>query len=122
MISIEIQDNLVSLRAFCAAVEERVNLSEASPLANMQRGDALGAIPLPTFGHRIWETLTSSIPVGLNENEIKDVHCFHSQLDELIRLKGISHDPRSQWHREVGRVINCLLEKGNPIDVDSSPR
>ncbi len=115
MISIEIQDNLSSLREFCAAVEERVTFTNASHLANMQRGDTLSAIPLPEFSHRIWESLTPSIPLGLNENEIREVHRFHALLDELIRLKGISRDPISQWRNEVEGVINRLLEKGDPI-------
>jgi hypothetical protein len=84
-------------------------------MANMQRWDALVTVPLPTFSHRIWEGLTSTIPVGLNENEIRDVHRFHARLDELIRFKGISADPRSQWCKKVEGVINGLIEKGNPI-------
>lgn len=63
-------------------------------LATVQRGDALGAIPLPTFSDRIWESLTSLIPIGLHENEIRGVHRFHAELDELIRRK--RNKPRSQ--------------------------
>ena len=116
MISIEMEDNLETLREFCSAVEERVNFTNASHLANMQRGDALSTLPLPTFSHRIWETLTSSIPVGLNENEIIDVHRFHAQLDELVRLKSISRDPQSQWRADVENVIEGLLHKGNTLN------
>lgn len=115
MITLEIEDNLSGLRAFVAAVEVRVNFTNVSHLATMQRGDALSAIPLPEFSHRIWETLTSSLPVGLNEDEIRQVYHSYSELNELTRLKGISHDPRSQWRPEVEGVLNGLLEKGNPI-------
>src|SRR5438105_4051934 len=63
MIRVEIDDNLALLRRFIEAVDARVNFT-ASPMARMQRGDALSTEPLPTFSHRIWEDLTPSVPIG----------------------------------------------------------
>ena len=115
MVSLEIEDILRVLREFNETVEASVTLRGAAHMANMQRGDALSSVPLPPLSHRIWETLTASIPLGLSENEIRQVHHFHLQLDELVRLKGISRDPRSVWHRNVDAVLNGLLTAGNPI-------
>ena len=114
MVNIEIEDNLEALTGFLAEVDNRVNFTN-SPMANMQRGDALSSVPLPTFSHKIWESLTASIPTGLNESEIRDVHGFHAQLDESIRLKNISRGPQSQWRTDVEGVVNGLLERGNPL-------
>lgn len=115
MLSIEIEDNLTTIRGYLSDVESRINFT-SSPMANMQRGDALSSVPLPEFSHRIWESLTPSVPIGLNESEIRKVYGFHDQLDELTRLKGISRDPRSEWRISVENVISGLLESGNPID------
>jgi hypothetical protein len=113
MLVLEVEANLKNLQEFCAAVDNKVAFWKNQHLADMQRADALSTIPLPTFSHRIWETLTSSIPVGLDENEIRDVYHFHAQLDELVRLKGIQRDARGHWYDEVNGVINGLLNEGN---------
>ena len=115
MIRIEINDNLDALRCFIAAVDQRVNLT-ASPLTGVQRDSALTAVTLPAFSHRIWEDLTASVPIALNETEIQNVHRFHANLDELIRLKGISHNTESQWQQEVDAVIDLVINRGNPVD------
>jgi hypothetical protein len=120
MIRIEIDDNLDALHLFLEAVDRRVSFT-SSPLARMQRGDALSALDLPMFSHRIWEALTASVPVGLNETEIQKVHRFHAKLDELARLKGLSHDTQSQWHREVDTLIDAIVSLGNPLHRGAPP-
>jgi hypothetical protein len=60
--SIEIEDNLTTLDTYLSNVESRINFT-SSPMANMQKGDALSSVPLTEFSHRIWESLTPSVPM-----------------------------------------------------------
>ncbi len=116
MIGLELANNLDALRNFCAEVDQRVTF-QSPQIANMERGDALSTIVLPAFVGRVWESLTPDIPMALDEGEIKDVYHFYKQLDELSRLKGISRDPHSQWHKQVDAVITDLLGTGVRLNL-----
>jgi hypothetical protein len=116
MLSLEIEENLTALRAFCSAAENRQTLT-ASHFAGMQRRDAFATAPLPTFKHGIWESLVASIPLALREREIPALHWFHFGLNELTRQKALSEGLLSsrEWRDSFERQINELLQIGNPL-------
>jgi hypothetical protein len=116
MLSIEVDENLAALRAFLSAAQSHVTLT-ASPLAEMQRRDQFATALLPTFKHATWTALLASIPLALQEQEIRGVHQFHLDLDELARLKTSARGVSSghEWSDNFGAQINALLRRGNPL-------
>jgi hypothetical protein len=111
MLSLEIQDNLDTLQNFLKRVGQHVTLTE-SPLGNLQRNDAVRREDLPTGSHRIWEGATQSIPVALTTEQIKRVHVFHKELDDLTEAK---RDPSSRAADLESRIAR-LLGDGNPLE------
>jgi hypothetical protein len=116
MVSIEIEENLNALRAFLSAAQTHVTLT-APHMVNMQRRDQFATAPLPTWRHAIWASLLGSIPLALQEQEIKGVHQFHFDLDELTRLKLSSTGVSSghEWFDNFEAQIDALSRRGNPL-------
>jgi hypothetical protein len=116
MVSIELDENLAALRAFLFAAQNQVTLPN-SPLAQMQRRGQFATSPLPAWKHTIWAGLLASIPLALKEQEIREVHQFHFDLDELTRLRQASDGVSSGYGggNNLEAQINTFLKKGNPL-------
>src|SRR2546423_2227269 len=117
MISIEIEDNIEMLDTFYAAVRNAIRFNEDSALAGMQKADVLSMLPLPIWNYRIWESLTTSIPLALNGDEIRAVHLQHKRFDELTRLKSIKPDSLYDWTKEFEAAISNILQMNNPLNA-----
>jgi hypothetical protein len=111
MLALEIQDNLDTLQNFLKRVGQHVTFTE-SPLGNLQRNDAMQKENLPTGSHRIWRGAIQFIPVALTVEEIKRVHSFHKELDQLTETK---RDPSSKAADLESRITR-LLGDGNPLE------
>ena len=112
MLRLEMDDNRAAVQQFLAAVEAKAANTQQSPGMD-PRHFALSTVGLPTFSHRIWETLTDSIPIALDEAEIAQVHLFHNYLDELVRLKGMQRNDLPAWVALFEQVISDLMSIRN---------
>lgn len=68
---------------------------------------------MPIWEHRYWQEFTPSIPMALTPAEIQKCHEFHSQLNELSRVHGISHTVQGNWHMCMEQTIAKQLK--NPL-------
>jgi len=114
MICIEIEDNLARLKQFWSSAESASTFSR-SPLSTLQKNDAFRFNPLPILGHRIWESLTASIPVALGADKIRKVHYFHAELDEISKLKE-GDDTPSKHAAHLREAIERVIQNGNPLE------
>lgn len=116
MLSMELEDNLTALRAFLSAAQNHVTLT-APHMVQMQRGDQFATAPLPTWKHAIWAGLLASMPLALQEQEIREVYQLHFDLDELTRLKMSSKGVSSghEWFDNFEAQISALSHRGNPL-------
>jgi len=72
-------------------------------------------IPLPEWKFAAWDAITSSIPLALNEREIKSVHDLRRRLLRLCAMKQTPAEPRSQWSAEFEDRVREILTEGNPL-------
>jgi hypothetical protein len=115
MLSLELDTNLAALGRFYSGATDRETLT--TQMSTMQRRDHLTTAPLPTWSHRIWESLVTSIPLALKPQEIQAVYAVHCSLDELTKLKASSDGLHSgrEWRDTFEALITSLLNAGNPI-------
>jgi len=113
MLSIELEHNLTALRAFSPSAQNSATFTAAM----LPGRDQLAIAPLPSWKHGIWDCLLASIPLALREQEIRNVHQFHLDLDELTKLKMSSAGVASghEWFDNFEARINALLLRGNPL-------
>jgi hypothetical protein len=114
MISIEITENLADLQRFKDEVASKVQF-KSLPMASVDRSNALNHIPPPKIKLNYWDSLTPSIATALAPDEIRNVHHFYNQLDELNQLMEANRNPRSQWRKSVDALVDEILERGNPL-------
>jgi hypothetical protein len=117
MVCTEIEDNLSRLRDFRVAVNQVSRFSNGHPMSVVQKNDELRLKALPTFHHSVWRSLTASIPTALTPAEIRGVHRFQVQLDELAVVKERLDLPPSQRADAIEEAITRLIENGNPLKV-----
>ena len=73
---------------------------------------------LPNLKRIAWLSLLPSLPNSdLTEEELRQVHVFHKQLDDLESIKG---SIRAQQHKmnkelEMEKLIAALIHRGNPL-------
>jgi hypothetical protein len=119
MIRLELDDNIKRLRAFMDEAETSVRFSSESAMSGMQRADALMANKLPSWNHRIWDSLTQSIPLALKPREIEFVYSLYNELDELTRMKTEEYkigDSLYDWSTSFMEKVSAILEAGNPLN------
>jgi hypothetical protein len=114
MICVEIEENLARLKEFRSNTENASTFSD-SPLSEVQKNDALRLNVLPTLGHSIWRSLTTSIPTALNPDEIRSVYRFHGRLDELAVLKNHDNAAPSEHAAAIKEALTRLIDDGNPL-------
>jgi hypothetical protein len=115
MLALEIEDNYLAFQKYDAGVDERI-LFDNGTHQPKERALQLSDTPLPVWKHHYWQELTSLIPNALTPAEIKKCHEFHSQLDELTRLRGFSRQPQGNWHLCVEQTIKRLKDLKNPLN------
>ena len=114
MLSMEMEENLQKLSKWRQRTGESVTFSQ-SPLAGVQLADALRNLELPAWSHRVWEGAVQLVPIALDEEEIKQVHRFHQELDGLSQLKRRDDLKPSEMTRLVSPAVEELLKSGNPL-------
>ena len=102
-------------------------------------------LPLPHWGHEVWESQLPLLTVVLSEQEIRQIHCFHSNVYMLAErhaalsstqrrkyeigynqagkwgtgdgptLKGVDQTMPGPW-QECEQIVHRLLETGNPLE------
>lgn len=113
-IAIEVAENLSELRRFKDKVASAIKF-KSSPMANVDRGNALKQTSPPKFKRHYWDTLTTSIASSLSNDEIKNAHIFYVNLDRLAQLLQTKPDRRSKWRKDVDGLIEEILGNANPL-------
>ena len=114
LIGIEVAENLSELRRFKDEVASAIKF-KSSPMANVDRGNALKQTSPPKFKRHYWDALTTSIASSLSADEIKNAHVFYGNVDRSSGLLQTRPDPPSQWRKEVDGLIDQILGNGNPL-------
>jgi hypothetical protein len=116
MLSIELEENLIALRAFSSSAQDHVTLT-APHIAKLQRGDQFATAALPPWKRDIWTGLLASLPLALQEDDIRAVHQCYFELDELTKLKASSRGVSSghEWFEAFDVKVHSLLQRGNPL-------
>ena len=114
LIGIEVAENLSELQRFKDTVASAIKFT-SSPIANVDRGNALRQTPSPKFKRHYWDTLTTSIASSLSSEEIKGAHTLYGNLDRLSALLQTRPNPPSQWREDVYGLIDEILGNENPL-------
>jgi hypothetical protein len=114
MLMIEVEDNLRALRNFRGAAEGSVQFSQAKHLGRMEYRDAITRNTLPKAERRVWEILTSSLPLALTAEEIHGLHQFHSRLNQLSGLHSLAQHGTERREAFI-TDLDSILGDGNPI-------
>ena len=117
MISLEIENNLSHLKGFMDTVNSRMTFPKESGLYGVQKLDGFKQYGFQPWKRRVWDSLTTSIPLALNPGRINEVDRLYNKLDELTLLKEsrMHFDSESEWADAFEKRINDLLETGNPL-------
>ncbi len=73
---------------------------------------------LPTLKHNVWLSLLPSLPTSdLSEEELRKVHTFYGQLDELdsIKERTTAMKRKMDNERELEQRIAALIQSRNPL-------
>jgi len=117
MIALEIDENLAKLQEFRDTVDNRIKFSTDSLMASVQRSDGLRMEPLPDFSRVYWDkTPTPNLAEALSESELRQVHDFYAQLNEIAKMKKEKKASRPrEWREAFEPVLKDILDKGNPL-------
>lgn len=118
MLYLEMQLNLNLLNSYMEFVDEN-SKSVAS-------GIVMHKYMPQVWRHRVWESLTESIPLALNPTEIRDTFLFHQRFDELDLLRANGKDLPSEqiplWAGKYVEQIQRIQKESLPFSVKDSSK
>jgi hypothetical protein len=146
LLSLEIDQNLEILRDFWNKMKGVDDSGQSTSKDYLRLALRLIELPLPNWSHKAWESQMSLLVRALKDQEIKQVHNFHTQLDAISGIRstllalnvgnreeaspalllqsGLANwftkafEPKaSQLGEECEQIVRALLDKGNPLKV-----
>jgi len=116
----EIADNLSVLAKYESQATDRGKDFKESPIGHAMVLDGFRYNDLPTLKRDAWRSLLPSLPNSdLTAEELRQIHTFYRQLDDLESIKGSAGvaKRRMDKEREMKKVIAALIQNGNPLTV-----
>lgn len=119
LLAAEIDANIKALANYLDAARKRGAGFSQSHIGHAQMLDGFRYNALPNLKREVWSSLLASLPDSdLSSNEVKRVHGFYEQLDQLESLKASIELARKKMdkEREMETLISELLQNGNPLN------
>jgi len=114
----EIEDNLPALGKYQSQAKDRGKDFKKSAIGHAMILDGYRYNALPTLKQGVWLSLLPSLPNSdLTADELRRIHTFYKQLDNLESVKGSITAAKRKMdnEREMEELISTLIQNGNPL-------
>lgn len=117
LLNLEIESNLLALAKYQTQAIDR-GKSFKGPIGHALVLDGFRYNDLPKLKRDAWSALMPSLSTSdLTAEELRQVHAFYGQLDELDAIKGRTSATTRKMdnEREMEKLVTTLIQTGNRL-------